>query len=382
MPFQFSENNEVFQIILNGLTDGILVVRSSQQIIFANNALSELFNFKLDPVGRNVLEVVLDHRICKVIDRAIETGAGAKEEIQLNINRRGDNQATVLSVDAEAVTGDLTEPYVRVILRDETDRLETEQVRRDFVANASHELRTPLSIINGYIENLRDGAIKDEELAQRFLGIMKKHGDRIARIVEDMLTISKFESATQDPTQAGVFDLQGCAADVIERLHPLVEEKEARVTLDPGNSEALIAGDRFYWDQIFFNLIENALKQNLRPGLNIKVSFFDRGSNYEVVVADDGIGIPLGDLPFIFRRFYRVEKHHSKEIKGTGLGLSIVKRAVEAHGGSVAVRSVPGEETVFVIDVPKGDARRPQAGDEEAQRNNEEELILGPPNQR
>ncbi len=355
MAFPFAQNNEVLEIILDGLADGILVVDGSMRIVFANKVVSRLFNLKRDAVGRDVVEVVIDHRICEVIRRCSESGEAIQQEFHITINRRDNNRQSVLSVDAEPVAGDLKERYVRVILRDVTHRVETEQVRRDFVANASHELRTPLSIINGYIENLSDGALENKELAQRFLGIMKKHGDRIARIVEDMLTISKFESANQDPTRAGIFDLQSCVTDVIERLQPLIEEKSATVSMIPAGPEAPIAGDRFYWDQIFFNLIENALKQNLCSGLNIRVTLVDQGSRYEISIADDGVGIPSTDLPFIFKRFYRVEKHHSKEIKGTGLGLSIVKRAVEAHGGEVTARSEPGKETAFVISVPKGD---------------------------
>lgn len=355
MSFSFSQNREVFEIILDGLTDAILVVDHSQEIIFANKAVRELFNLKLDPVERGVMEVVRNHQISEVITRTIETGKATKEEIRLSVaNSQGPNRSIVLSVDAEPLNGEIKGSYIRVILRNETDRVETEQVRRDFVANASHELRTPLSIINGYIENLSDGALENKDLAIRFLSVMKKHGDRIARIVEDMLTISKFESPTQDPTKAGIFDLQGCATDVIERLQTHAEEKEGKLEIILAGRDAMIAGDRFYWDQIFFNLIENALKQNLRPHLHVRVKFVDLGDTFEVSIIDDGVGIPQADLPFIFKRFYRVEKHHSKEIKGTGLGLSIVKRAVESHGGTVTVRSIPGVETAFVITVPKG----------------------------
>ncbi len=358
MASLFDQNQELFEIILNGLADSILVVDHSQKIVFANKALSELFSLRRTAVGRDIVEVVLNHRICEIIDESITTHQAVDEEVTLTVDRGAERRTVVLNVDAEPVAEDLEKRYVRVILRDETDRVQTEQVRRDFVANASHELRTPLSIINGYIENLRDGAVADTALAQRFLRIMKKHGDRIARIVEDMLTISKFESATQDPTEAGAFDLQSCATDVIERLHPLVEEREAEISISTLDSEALIAGDRLYWDQIFFNLIENALKQNLAKGIKVQVSFQKKGEGYQIIVTDDGVGIPSADLPFIFKRFYRVEKHHGKEIKGTGLGLSIVKRAIEAHGGTVTARSEPGRETAFIIYVPKGDVRR------------------------
>ncbi len=355
MTFAIAQNEELFELILDGLADAVVVVDSQQQVVFANKALTELFGLKRDPVGRDIMEVALDHRISAVIEAALEANKTVRKEITLHLSRKGVRSEAVVMINAKPVSAGGGHTLVRVILRDDTARVETEQVRRDFVANASHELRTPLSIINGYIENLADGAVEDPPLARRFLAVMKKHGDRIARIVEDMLTISKFESAQEDPTLAGVFDLHSCARDVIERLQPLIEDKEADVTLVAEASEASIAGDRFYWDQIFFNLVENALKQNQRPGLKIVIAFKSLDERYRITVTDDGVGIPQADLPFIFKRFYRVEKHHSKEIKGTGLGLSIVKRAIEAHRGTVSATSSPGEHTTFEIIVPQGD---------------------------
>ncbi|RYD30897.1 MAG: ATP-binding protein, partial [Verrucomicrobiaceae bacterium] len=119
------------------------------------------------------------------------------------------------------------------------------------------------------------------------------------------------------------------------------------------NSDEL-AGDRFYWDQVFFNLIENALKENLADGrLVITVSLTRTPQEAVIRIRDNGVGIPRADLPFIFKRFYRVAKHHSQQIKGTGLGLSIVRRAIEAHGGSIGVESTLGVETIFTIRLPE-----------------------------
>jgi two-component system phosphate regulon sensor histidine kinase PhoR len=114
----------------------------------------------------------------------------------------------------------------------------------------------------------------------------------------------------------------------------------------------MMQGDRFYWDQIFTNLIENALKENQMPGLTITVKGVWREKDIVLSVADNGVGIPLEDQPFVFKRFFRCAKHHSQDIKGTGLGLSIVRRAVEAHGGKIVLRSIPGVETVFEMTVP------------------------------
>jgi len=239
-------------------------------------------------------------------------------------------------------------------MKDISRQLETEQIRRDFVANASHELRTPLSIINGYLETMDDSDVDlGQALYRRAIRTMRKHGERIARIVDDMLTISKLESAA-DLLKCEAFDLRDSVEEMVGQLMPIIEQNHARVRIETeSENEWILIGDRFYWDQIFFNLIENALKENPEPGLKVSVTFRSEGGRYLVSIADDGIGIPAADLPLIFKRFYRVQKHHAQsQTKGTGLGLSIVKRAVEAHHGKIEVESQPGVKTVFTISVP------------------------------
>jgi two-component system, OmpR family, phosphate regulon sensor histidine kinase PhoR len=227
-------------------------------------------------------------------------------------------------------------------------------VRKDFVANASHELRTPLAIIQGYLENLlEDGGLRDHQQTSRFLNIMSKHTDRVSRIVEDMLVISRLESGEAAALSIEPFEFHGCVQDVLERLEHLIISQQAKVHIDAVDRELLISGDRFYWTQVLFNLIENALKQNPRPGLNVKVIAHLDGDGIHIAVSDDGIGIPSSHLPFVFKRFYRVDQNHTNSsIKGTGLGLSIVKRAIEAHGGEISVTSIPGRETKFSIRLP------------------------------
>jgi signal transduction histidine kinase len=230
-----------------------------------------------------------------------------------------------------------------------------EKIRKDFVANASHELRTPLSIINGYLENLAEGEITGPQETLRACTIMRKHGDRLARIVEDLLVISRMESGEPEAVKKEAFDFEACAQDVVHQLAPLTTAKDARVKIvTPNGGDHMIFGDRFYWDQILFNLVSNALKENAAKGLQVTISLTQEPDMSEVRVSDDGVGIPQGDLPFVFKRFYRVARHHGQEVKGTGLGLSIVKRAVEAHHGAISVHSRPGIETVFTIRVPRG----------------------------
>ena len=138
----------------------------------------------------------------------------------------------------------------------------------------------------------------------------------------------------------------------------MIEEKKASVIVSIPDSSQELAGDRFYWDQVFFNLIENALKENDREDFEVNVTVEATDEGHRMCVRDNGVGIPRSHLPYVFKRFYRVAKHRGTEIKGTGLGLSIVKRAVEAHGGKIEVTSRPGIETVFTILLPPPPLRR------------------------
>ena len=142
---------------------------------------------------------------------------------------------------------------------------------------------------------------------------------------------------------------------MLDRLEPVIASQEANITATIPDPELNILGDRFYWTQVLFNLVENAIKQNQRHKIEVEIGARrEAGGALTIWVSDNGVGIPSADLPFIFRRFYRVEKHHSQEgIKGTGLGLSIVKRAVEAHRGHIEVSSTPGHETRFLITLPE-----------------------------
>ncbi len=346
--------------LLDALGDAFLLVDSEANIRFANAAAHELFSSR-ELLNRPVRETFLDPRLASALLRCLATGEPVQSRVVLpqQTSPRGDLEnrgINVWIIDAARLpTSAGGEPTTRVILRDVTAEHQIEQIRKDFVANASHELRTPMAIINGYLENLLDdNMIEDPEMARRFLSVMRKHADRISRIVEDMLVISRLESGEAGSLKIEPFRFRSCIKDVLERLESFIRSQNTQIQVLMPDENLVIHGDRFYWTQVLFNLVENALKQNPRPGLRVEIGCGEANDHYRIWVADNGIGIPSADLTHIFRRFYRVEKHHSQsEIKGTGLGLSIVKRAIEAHGGTIGVTSTPGRETKFLISVPK-----------------------------
>ena len=349
-------------LLLDALDEAFLLVDREARILFANRTAHAMFPGRT-LAGRTVLDVFLERRLAAPVLDCLASGASQTSRVILprqaapsaGPERRGDSAWVVDAARISETPDDA--PEYRVVLRDVSPEHQAEQIRKDFVANASHELRTPLAIINGYLENLLDDdLLNDPELTRRFLKVMRKHTERIARIVEDMLVISRLESGEAAALKLKPFKVRSCISDVLERLESMILSQKATVSVEMPDDQLRIDGDRFYWTQVLFNLVENALKQNPRPGLNVTVGAIrEKDGGISIWVSDDGIGIPAGDLPHIFRRFYRVEKHHNQdEIKGTGLGLSIVKRAVEAHNGNVEVSSTPGEDTRFTIRLPAG----------------------------
>ncbi|MEP4078598.1 sensor histidine kinase [Haloferula sp.] len=355
----FKQARKVRQQLLDALAEGFLLVDSDSKILFANKAATETFQGR-ELVDRSIPEILLDQRMTKALMHGLESDEPTTTRVILpqqasplgDLEQRGVN---AWIIDAARVSGSPDDkPTTRIVIRDVTTEHQTEQIRKDFVANASHELRTPLAIINGYLENLLDdGLLEDPKMARRFLKVMRKHTERISRIVEDMLVISRLESGEAAALKVQPFKLRSCIQDVLERLELVIQNQQANIHIEMPDEALVLQGDRFYWTQVLFNLVENALKQNASSGLNVTIGCVRTTEVTRIWVADDGVGIPSSDLAHIFRRFYRVEKHHSQEeIKGTGLGLSIVKRAIEAHGGSIKVSSTPGNDTRFTIEIP------------------------------
>lgn len=334
--------------VLNQIEDALFIVDEREEIRYSNEASRKVFTREGDHTGTQLIEVCRDHRINETVALAMETGTKMQDEITLsNSGRTFIVQAEPLDLSLSLGSG------AWVLLREVTTELRADQVRKDFVANASHELRTPLSIISGYLE-----VLEDEVDDPHVISLLQKHTERITRIVEDMLTISKLENAESvfDKLNRESFSWEECIGGIVEQLQPIIDNQKAKVAIDlPDSEEAQhFYGDRFYFDQIIFNLIENALKQNQQAGLRItvRVSPKKNPDKHIVEVIDNGVGIPSADLPEVFKRFYRVDKSHAQTVKGTGLGLSIVKRAVEAHQGRVEVTSQPGVMTCFRISVP------------------------------
>lgn len=345
------------RLLLNAFDDALIITNSRGTIQVVNEACRALCDGRALR-GNSVESAFMDKDICEYLNKAIQSTAPAKKKLILTESSFGysariSNSAWM--IDSAPLPTQDEDTLHRIILRDVTKEHQTDQIKREFVANASHELRTPLAVISGYLENLLDDNVVDSPAtARRFLTTIRKHSDRISKLIDEMLTISKLESGDGLQLSIQEFNLNDILSDIIDRLAPVITAQNATINQSSRPSKIILSGDPFYWDQALFNLIENALKQNIESPITIHISAEQtEHKKLEIHITDNGKGIPSIHLPYIFNRFYRVQKHHSQnKIKGTGLGLSIVKHAIEAHGGTITVKSEPGVFTTFSIKCP------------------------------
>ncbi|MGP9814329.1 sensor histidine kinase [Rhodopseudomonas sp. NSM] len=230
-----------------------------------------------------------------------------------------------------------------------------EEMRVDFVANASHELRTPLAALSGFIETLQGPARDDAKARERFLGIMQAQATRMARLIDDLLSLSRVELSAHVRPDVQI-ELAPLIRQVADGLEPLAKERQVAIEIEMPAAPAVIAGDREELLRVFENLIENALKYGASGGRVVvsvaATSSTDGGTEYRVAVRDFGPGIAPEHLPRLTERFYRVDVGDSRSQGGTGLGLSLVKHIVNRHRGRLLIESVPKNGATFTVCFP------------------------------
>ncbi|MDH4239344.1 MAG: cell wall metabolism sensor histidine kinase WalK [Phycisphaerae bacterium] len=226
-----------------------------------------------------------------------------------------------------------------------------DRVRTDFVANVSHELKTPLTLIKGYIETLEDKAINDTKNAGKFISIIKDHTDRLSNIIDDLLSLSELE-LSKDSIEKSEFDLKSLIDDIALGFGHALAAKQQKLTIEPQGDNFKIKADRDKIEQVFVNLIDNAVKYT-NDGGRIEICLVQQNGGIVFTVEDNGIGIPREDLDRVFERFYRVDKARSRQLGGTGLGLGIAKHIVLAHKGEIRIESDVNRGTKFFVTLPK-----------------------------
>jgi two-component system phosphate regulon sensor histidine kinase PhoR len=333
------------ETILGGMTEALLALAPDHRVTHANQAAMDLLSLSESPVGDLLVEVVRVPALGELVERVHREPAGvAESELSLPTSRE---------VLARAASIKSTGGTILVML-DISEIRRLEKVRRDFVANVSHELRTPVSVIQANAETLLDGALTHPTRGPEFLNAILRNAQRLARLVSDLLDLSRIES--------GHFSLEiqptGVASAVnraMESIRGLAARK--RLTMEAAiSAELRVLADSSAFDQVLTNLIVNAVKYTPEDGhVEIRAGRAEEGNGSSLIhidVCDDGAGIEPRHRVRIFERFYRVDPGRSRDMGGTGLGLSIVKHLVGAMHGEVGVTDNPSGGSVFRVTLP------------------------------
>ncbi len=332
--------------ILASMEEGIVVVDSQRRLQRVNPSFLTLFSLHEAPLGQPVLGTLPEPDFEEMVGTALSTAEPQAREVTLTTVEPV-RHIYVHAVPLRDSSGQLA---VLAIFRDITRLKQLEEVRREFVANVSHELRTPLSIFHGYVETLLDNPDLPREEIEDIFRVLERHSLRLNALVEDLLVLARLESRRAEMNFQPV-DLQESINGIAMDWAVKMSKKGVTLDLAIAHDLPLVSADPLRLDQIFNNLLDNALKYTL-PGGCIAIQAALEDDSVILCVEDNGAGIPPGDLPHIFERFYRADKARSREMGGTGLGLSIVKHIAQAHGGSVQAESTFGKGTAIIVRLP------------------------------
>ncbi|OIJ21886.1 cell wall metabolism sensor histidine kinase WalK [Anaerobacillus alkalidiazotrophicus] len=331
--------------VLSHMTDGVIASDKEGSIILMNKQAENLLNVSQEEVlGKSIVELlrVFDDRTIDDLYRnpgslLLDFSENDKEYL-LEAN------FSVIQKEDGSYNGIIT------VIHDVTEEEKIEQERREFVANVSHELRTPLTSMKSYLEALEDGALHDPTIAPKFLNVAQTETERMIRLVNDLLQLSKMDSKDYR-LYLDTIDMTKLLNSVIDRYELVSDNDKIYFHRDIPNHTTFATVDRDKVIQVLDNILSNAIKYSPEGG-EITISLKENEKELSISVNDEGVGIPAENLPQVFDRFYRVDKARSRKLGGTGLGLAIAKQIVSAHGGSISINSEWNIGTRITLTLP------------------------------
>ncbi len=344
-----NERNK-FQAIIEGISDGILVINAKSNIIMVNPSSERLLGIKKSQVvGKHVLDCLEDIKILDLITRRLESGDEYYSKELIITNRETGMERVLNGRISSVLTRTGKGLGAVIVLRDITKEKEVDRMKTDFVSNVSHELRTPLASIKGFVSTLIETEVTEDE-RKEFLTIVDQESDRLNQLIEDLLDLSRIES--------GKIRLNFNSVNILEIIKRLeievsnkIKKKKIFFKIDVSKSLPMVKADENALLQILVNLVSNAIKFIKKGGIWIKVKQWDKGKYIKFSIQDTGIGIGKRYLEKIFEKFYRIEAI-AHTIPGTGLGLAIAKDLVEKHEGKIWVESEVRKGTTFYFTIP------------------------------
>ena len=330
------------QTVLANMADGVIMTDVEGKIVLANQATERLFNFQeKDAINKHLIEVVHDHEADEILKLCLRTSQMQTGQFESTTSKR-----FLRAIAIPIVEGKLTGALL--LFQDLTELRSLQTMRRELVGNISHELRTPIAGIKAMVETLRGGAIDDKEAAIDFLTRIDSEVDRLTQMVSELTELSRIETGRAELRMSPV-NLNLLVEEVVTQLNTLAQRQQVTITADLATGLPIIKADNDRIRQTLTNLVHNAIKFNHLGG-KVTVSTKVDGESVTVSVCDTGIGISKEDLPHVFERFYKADKARPRG--GSGLGLAIAKHVVEAHGGSIWVRSEEGKGSTFSFSLP------------------------------
>ncbi len=324
------------RLALANVPEGVVVSDEQAEIVYRNHRAEQF----LDPEEHDVM---VQEAVTRLLKQAVEGTEGSE-----TIDLYGPPRRTV-SIRAVPLETDWRGVGAVAVIEDVSEKRRLEAVRRDFVANISHELKTPVGALGLLAETL--AGEEDAEVVNRLAWRIQSEAQRVARIMDDLLDLSRIESE-ETPTREPV-PVHLVVAQAAERVRSAAEQRGIRIRIGEPPKSLSVLGDRRQLVSALYNLMENAVKYS-DQGSTVEVGGRTDGHWIELRVRDHGIGVPAQDLERIFERFYRVDRGRSRETGGTGLGLSIVRHVASNHGGEIAVDSQEGEGSTFTLRLPTG----------------------------
>ena len=346
--FKQRDRNRALSTVMAQMQNGIIAVDQDMKVILATPVAKQLLGIMGTPEGKPVSEASKDVKLEDHLREAMGQNGVYMNEVAARLPEGRGHRPLRLYVSRMTDNGTVVGALAMV--EDITEMRRMEQMRTDFAANVSHELKTPLTTIRGFVETLEAGAIDRPEMAHKFLRIIHLETERLTRLINDILSISKLESGDDQVTTERI-RLDKIAHDVCEMLSLHAQEKKISLNYRMNEKPIYIMGNHDRVEQMLINLTENAIKYN-QPEGSVTVQVFADEKQANVTVSDTGIGIAEEHIPRLFERFYRVDKGRSRQMGGTGLGLAIVKHIVMSMNGEIEVHSRLGEGTEFLVTLP------------------------------
>jgi two-component system phosphate regulon sensor histidine kinase PhoR len=345
-------SDRLWRMMVDAVPEPAVALDGSGHILHANRLAEELFGTRRR--GGHIASMTRDPGLLMAVDEALATRQLREVELHKRVPVERRLLATLAPLDHPRSAID---PSLLISFRDLTEQDRLARMRADFVANASHELRTPLASLRGFVETLQGAAKNDTEARERFLKVMSEQAERMSRLVDDLLSLSRVEMREHLPPAQNV-DLNEAVSHVIQALQPLAAGTATTIEFKRLDGPAIVRGDRDELVQVFQNLVQNAIKYGKSGGGRIEVAIAHteaagaRPARFVVSVTDDGPGIAAQHLPRLTERFYRVNVLASRERGGTGLGLAIVKHILNRHRGELNITSTVGQGSTFAVVLP------------------------------